>query len=119
MFRSCFPSPRLSFTSASLWTLFAVLFWFFLAKDLGYLVSLENPLEGTPPIIGIPVFWSKPFLWFYLYCALAVGIFAGVWRVLSPRPWIYWSVLGTALIVVFICFQVQVSVAINAWYGPL
>ena len=37
---------------------------------------------------------------------------------LSPQPWFYWSVLGTALIVFVIYFQVQVSVAINAWYGP-
>jgi peptide/bleomycin uptake transporter len=118
MFLSFFPSPRLFFTSAALWTLFAVLLWFFLAKDLGYLVGLENPPEGTPPIIGISVFWSKPFLWFYVYYALAVGIFAGVWRMLSPQPWFYWSVLGTALIVFVIYFQVQVSVAINAWYGP-
>jgi peptide/bleomycin uptake transporter len=118
MFLSFFPSPRLFFTSAALWTVFAVLLWFFLAKDLGYLVGLENPPEGTPPIIGISVFWSKPFLWFYVYYALAVGIFAGVWRVLSPQPWFYWSVLGTALIVFVIYFQVQVSVAINAWYGP-
>ncbi|MGC5198614.1 SbmA/BacA-like family transporter, partial [Aphanothece microscopica] len=118
MFLSFFPSPRLFFTSVALWTLFAVLLWFFLAKDLGYLIGLENPPEGSPPIIGISVFWSKPFLWFYVYYALAVSIFAGVWRVLSPQPWFYWSVLGTALIVFVIYFQVQVSVAINAWYGP-
>ena len=118
MFLSFFPSPRMFFTSAAAWTLFAVLFWFFLAKDLGYLVGLENPPEGAPPIIGISVFWSKPFLWFYIYYALIVGIFAGVWRVLSPQPWFHWSVLGTALIVFVIYFQVQVSVAINAWYGP-
>ena len=41
MFLSFFPSPRPFFTSAALWTLFAVLFWFFAAKDLGYLVGLE------------------------------------------------------------------------------
>ena len=118
MFISFFPSPRLFFISAAAWTLFAVLLWFFLAQDLGHLAGLESPPDGTPPIIGISVFWSKPFLWFYVYYALAVGIFAGVWRVLSPQPWFYWSVLGTALIVFVIYFQVQVSVAINAWYGP-
>ena len=35
MFLSFFPSPRLFFTSAAVWTLFAVLLWFFVAKDLG------------------------------------------------------------------------------------
>src|SRR4030095_9308837 len=29
-----------------------------------------------------------------------------------------WSVLGTALIIFNTYFSVQVSVAINAWYGP-
>lgn len=118
MFVSFFPSPRAFFLSAALWTLFAVLFWFFVARDMGYLVGLENPPADAPPIIGIAVFWSKPFLWFYLYYALTVGLFAGVWRMLSDQPWFSWSVLGTALIVFVIYFQVQVSVAINGWYGP-
>lgn len=118
MFLSFFPSPRLFFTSAALWTIITVLFWYFAAQDMGYLIGLENPPPDAPPIIGISVFWSKPFLWFYLYYGLAVGIFAGVWRVLSPQPWFNWSVPGTALIVFVIYFQVQVSVAINAWYGP-
>jgi peptide/bleomycin uptake transporter len=118
MFLSFFPSPRLFFTSAALWTLAAVLFWYLAASDMGYLVGLPNPAPDAAPIIGVSVFWSPPFLWFYLYYALTVGIFAGVWRVLSPQPWFYWSVLGTALIIFVIYFQVQVSVAINAWYGP-
>lgn len=118
MFLSFFPSPRLFFTSAALWTLAAVLFWYLAASDMGYLVGLPNPAPDAAPIIGVSVFWSPPFLWFYLYYGLAVGIFAGVWRVVSPQPWFYWSVLGTALIIFVIYFQVQVSVAINAWYGP-
>ena len=118
MFISFFPSPRLFFSSAALWTLFAVLFWYLAAKDMGHMVGLGNPPENAAPIIGIAVFWSKPFLWFYLYYLLVVGIFAGVWRVLSDQPWFSWSVLGTALIIFVIYFQVQVSVAINGWYGP-
>ena len=58
MFISFFPSPRLFFISAAAWTLFAVLLWFFLAQDLGHLAGLESPPDGTPPIIGISVFWS-------------------------------------------------------------
>ncbi len=118
MFLSFFPAPRLFFSSAAIWTVFVVLFWYLVAWDMGYLLGLGNPAPDAAPIIGITVFWSKPFLWFYIYYALAVGIFAGVWRVLSPQPWFYWSVLGTALIIFVIYFQVQVSVAINAWYGP-
>ena len=37
---------------------------------------------------------------------------------LSPHPWAHWSILGSALILFATYFQVQVSVAINDWYGP-
>ena len=36
----------------------------------------------------------------------------------SPHPWAPWSILGSALILFTSYFQVQVSVAINAWFGP-
>ncbi len=118
MFVSFFPRPRLFFWSAACWTLFAVLFWFFVARDAGHLIGLENPPEGTAPIIGATVFWSAPFLWFYLYFAVMVAAFAGFWQVFAPHEWFSWSVLGSALIVFVTYFQVQVSVAINDWYGP-
>jgi peptide/bleomycin uptake transporter len=118
MFVSFFPSPRAFFLSAAAWTLFAILFWFLVARNAGGIIGLENPPEGTPPIIGVTVFWSKPFLWFYLYYGLAVGIFAAAWKAIAPHPWFYWSVLGSALIIFVTYFQVQVSVAVNNWYGP-
>jgi peptide/bleomycin uptake transporter len=118
MFKSFFPSPKLFFTSALVWTLFLVLLWFFAARDWGQYLGLPNPAEGAPPIIGVSVFWSPPFVWFYIYFALAVFAFTAVWSKLHAHPWFDWSVLGTALIVFTTYFQVQVSVAINAWYGP-
>ena len=36
----------------------------------------------------------------------------------APHPWAHWSILGSALILFTTYFQVQVSVAINSWYGP-
>lgn len=118
MFKSFFPSPRGFFTSAVAWALAAVLFWFLVARHLGGVVGLPNPPANTPPIIGVQVFWSGPFLWFYLYYALVVGLFAGFWAVYSPHPWFRWSVLGSAFIVFATYFQVEVSVAINNWFGP-
>lgn len=118
MFKSFYPNPKLFFWSAALWSLFCVLLWFFAAREWGHLIGLENPAAGTPPIIGPSVFISKPFLWFYIYYAAIVGIFAAVWWKLSPHPWFAWSVLGTALIIFYTYFNVQLSVAINAWYGP-
>ena len=47
-----------------------------------------------------------------------VLVFAGAWMVFSPHPWARWSILGSALILFTTYFQVEVSVAINSWYGP-
>ncbi len=118
MFKSFFPSPRLFFWSAFLWSIFCVLLWFFAAKDWGQFIGLPNAPADTPPIIGVSVFWSKPFLWFYIFFAIITAIFAAVWWKLQPNRWYFWSVLGTALIIFTTYFQVQVSVAINDWYGP-
>lgn len=118
MFVSFFPTPRAFFWSAAIWTILAVLLWYGAAQYAGGLIGLENPPEGAPPVIGVPVFWSKPFLWFYIYYGVTVGLFAGIWRWLSPHPWFSWAVLGSALIIFIVYFLVQVSVAVNAWYGP-
>ena len=118
MFKSFFPNPKPFFWSALIWSLFCVLLWFFAARNWGQYIGLPNPAEGTPPIIGVSVFWSKPFLWFYIYFAIITAIFAAVWWKLSRNEWYSWSVLGTALIIFTTYFQVQVSVAINDWYGP-
>jgi peptide/bleomycin uptake transporter len=118
MFVSFFPSPRAFFWSASLWSLAAVLFWFFVARDSGYLFGFPNPPADAGPIIGLPVFWSPPFLWFYIYFAVVALALAGVWAVLSPHRYFRWSVLGSALIIFTTYYQVEVSVAINNWYGP-
>jgi peptide/bleomycin uptake transporter len=118
VFVSFFPQPRLFFWSAFLWTLAAVLFWFFGGAALGAEFGLDPLAPDAPPIIGFSVFWSKPFMWFYIYYALAVGIFAGFWMIYAPHPWAVWSILGSALIVFATYFQVEVSVAINTWYGP-
>src|SRR6185312_14869569 len=67
---------------------------------------------------GVSLFWSASQLWFDLYFFIAVAIFAGFWMVFSPHPWAIWSILGSALILFTSYFQVQVSVAINSWYGP-
>jgi peptide/bleomycin uptake transporter len=69
-------------------------------------------------VIGIGMFWARPFLWFDLYFAAAVALFAGVWRWLAPHRWWRWSVLGTALILYVTYIQVEVAVGINNWYGP-
>ncbi|RUW37967.1 MULTISPECIES: peptide antibiotic transporter SbmA [unclassified Mesorhizobium] len=118
MFVSFFPQPKLFYTSAAVWSLFLVLVWFFGGAEVGALLGLPPAAADAPPIIGVAVFLSPPFLWFYVYFAAAVGIFYAFWRWYSPHPWRGWSILGSSLILFTTYFQVQVSVAINNWYGP-
>ena len=110
MFVSFFPRPKLFFLSAIVWTALAMAFWYGFANDL-----VGSSAAGG---VGVEIFWSAPSLWFDLYFALCVAIFAGAWMVLAPHPWAPWSILGSALILFTSYFQVQVSVAINSWYGP-
>ena len=104
--------------SAIAWSVVVVLFWFFVGEDMGAWFGLPPAAEDAAPIIGITVFWSKPFLWFYLYFAVAVLAFYTFWSRFSPHPWQNWSILGSSLILFITYFQVQVSVAVNNWYGP-
>jgi len=109
MFVSFFPRPKLFFWSALLWTALAMAVWYGLAVNL--FQAPESP-------VGLATFWSAAALWFDLYFALTVAIFAAAWMLIAPHPWAMWSILGSALILFTSYFQVQVSVAINSWYGP-
>jgi peptide/bleomycin uptake transporter len=118
MFVSFFPTPKLFFWSTTLWTLFAILLWYYAGDSMGTALGLlpapADPTNGA----SVFVFLSRPFIWFYIYFTVAVGLFAGFWAFYAPHKWALWSILGSALIIFTTYFQVQVSVAINAWYGP-
>jgi peptide/bleomycin uptake transporter len=114
MFVSFFPRPKLFFLSAIVWTALAMAFWYGFADTL---IGATAPGAVEPPV-GVAIFWSARELWFDFYFAVAVAIFAGAWMVFSPHPWAPWSILGSALILFTTYFQVEVSVAINSWYGP-
>jgi peptide/bleomycin uptake transporter len=118
MFVSFFPTPKLFFGSAALWTVVMMLLWYnvgdSMATALGLLPAPEDPTKGA----SVFVFLSRPFIWFYIYFTVAVGLFAVFWEWYAPQRWSRWSILGSALIVFITYFQVQVSVAINTWYGP-
>jgi peptide/bleomycin uptake transporter len=110
MFVSFFPRPKLFFLSAIAWTALAMTFWYGFASDL---IG-----SSAPGAVGVALFWSARSLWFDLYFALSVAMFAGAWMLFAPHPWAPWSIIGSALILFTSYFQVQVSVAINTWYGP-
>jgi peptide/bleomycin uptake transporter len=109
MFVSFFPRPKLLFISAILWAALAMTLWY----------SYANELYGSSePVVGVATFWSARSLWFDLYFVVFVAIFTAFWMWFSPHPWALWSIPGSALILFATYFQVQVSVAINTWYGP-
>nr|WP_275982463.1 peptide antibiotic transporter SbmA [Ochrobactrum sp. BTU2] len=106
------------FWSALVWSLLAVLGWYEGGERLGAIFGLPPLAQDAAPIIGASLFWSAPFLWFYIYFAVATFAFYLFWAWFSPHPWQRWSILGSALILFTTYFGVQVSVAVNAWYGP-
>jgi len=109
MFVSFFPRPKLFFWSALIWAGLSMAFWYGFAGNL---------VDSSPGVIGVALFWSAPSLWFDFYFAICVALFAGAWMWFAPHPWAPWSIIGSALILFTSYFQVQVSVAINSWYGP-
>ena len=117
MFVSFFSRPLALTVSVALWAAFAVGFWYTFGSQTGELLGFHLQASGTKTV-GAAVFWSAQFLWFYLYFVAAVALFAAAWMLLFPHPWSRWSILGSALILFTSYFQVQVSVAINDWYGP-
>ena len=109
MFVSFFPRPKLFFWSAVICAGLSMAFWYGLAGNL---------VDSSSPAISVTRFWSVPELWFDLYFAICVALFAGAWMWLAPHPWAPWSIIGSALILFTSYFQVQVSVALNDWRGP-
>lgn len=110
MFVSFFPRPKLFFISAILWTALAMTLWYsFAAEWFG---------SSAPGVVGVEMFWTARSLWFDAYFVLSVAIFTAFWMWFAPHPWAPWSILGSALILFATYFQVQVNVAINAWFGP-
>ncbi|QDZ00443.1 peptide antibiotic transporter SbmA [Nitratireductor mangrovi] len=129
MFVSFFPKPKLLFTSAALWALFGVLFWYFFAKDAGGWLSLGGWFGyGFPAELGAEADDAARAafeqarsgaleFWFYQYFIAILAIFIGFWMVYSPHPWQRWSLAGSALILFVNWFLVQLDVMINEWFG--
>ena len=116
MFKSFFPQPRLFFSSLALWSGLLILIWYAFGKTIGE--SLGFDLTEAETVIGLGHFITSEFLWFDTYFAFGALSFFFVWRSRNPHEWQIWSVLGSALLIYLSYASVQVSVVINAWYGP-
>ena len=118
MFKSFFPNPRLFFISVVVWLALNMLLWYTGGHGWGEYLGFPKGYAEAELQIGVSRFWSPAFIWFYLWFLLSTALFAGFWGFLSDNKWQKWSIWGAAFILFNIWFGVQVSVAINAWYGP-
>jgi len=118
MFKSFFPRPTLFFSSAAIWSLLAIFAWFGYFSDFpARWPALHAAMDQPLPTNGSRFIHASQ-LWFYAYYWLVAGSFALVWRIIDNHPWQRWSVWGTALIIFVTWYNVQVNVAVNAWYEP-
>ena len=118
MFKSFFPNPKWFVISLILWFIINLILWYSGGKAWGEFIGFPQGYASTELPISVTRFWSVSFLWFYVWFFVSTALFATFWKFLSNNPWQKWSVWGSAFILFNIWFGVQVSVAINAWYGP-
>ena len=118
MFKTFFPNPRLFFISVIVWLALNMLLWYTGGHGWGEYIGFPKGYADAELPIGVSRFLSAAFIWFYAWFLVSTALFAGFWRFISDNKWQAWSVWGSAFILFNIWFGVQVSVAINAWYGP-
>ena len=118
MFESFFPSPKLFFSSLLIWVVGVVAFWYSFGANLGELLGFQFTPADAPPVIGLGYFITPEFIWFDIYYVVATLVFYGFWSYYEPHKWQLWSILGSSLLILMAYMTVQVSVVINAWYGP-
>ncbi len=118
MFSSFFPFPRLFFPSVIIWTLVCIGCWYGFAADLGVLLGSDGENPTGEVVIGVQHFFTPEYIWFDIYYAAATALFAFAWHRLQPHAWAVWSIIGSSFLIFLAYTSVQVSVVINAWYGP-
>ncbi len=116
MFSSFFPTPKLFFISVLLWSAFLIIIWYTLGEDIG--LALGFDLGAPQTVIGLAHFTTQEYLWFDTFFILGVLSIYFFWNYFDKHRWMNWSILGSALLIFLSYTSVQVSVVINAWYGP-
>jgi len=121
MFSSFFPTPKIFFPAALLWTALSIGVWFFYARDLGPTLSVGNliglpypPANANGADVAVQVARDT---WAYQYMIIAEAIFVGLVAWLMPHRWFRWSVGMSAIIIFLLWFHVQLDVMVNNWFG--
>ena len=115
MFESFFPRPKLFLWSGIAWFLISLALWYGGAEDLVQFSLVGETVEVAEG--ERPPFLTPERVWVYQYLVLMVTIFCAVWFFIDRNRWYWWSVVGSAVILVITYFQVQVTVWLNDWYG--
>lgn len=121
MFASFFPTPRLFFPAALIWTAFVMALWYGVARDLGPSLSLGGlvgfaypPPDADGAAVAVE---TARNIWLFQYMIVVEAAFVGLVAALLPHRWWRWSVGVSALLVFLLWFQVQLDVMINNWFG--
>ncbi|MEZ5871817.1 MAG: peptide antibiotic transporter SbmA [Nitratireductor sp.] len=118
MFHSFFPNPKLFFSSFVLWCAIAMGLWYAGGADSwGGIIGLP-PMEGAGDLGTVQFFFTPDMIWFYLYYAVSLALFAAFWFWYSPHRWQFWSIVVSGFILFVTAFSVQTSVALNNWRRP-
>ena len=115
MFESFFPRPKLFLWSGIAWFAVSLAIWYGGAEDLlqfSLARDVAEPAEGERP-----PFFNAERVWLYQYLILMVALFCAAWYFIDRNRWYWWSVVGSATILLVTYFQVQISVYLNDWYG--
>ena len=116
MLSSFFPNPKVFFSSTLLWSAFLIAIWYSFGEKIG--LALGFDLTSPETVIGLGHFTTPEFLWFDIFFVFGVLSLYLFWRFVGNHHWANWSILGSALLIFLSYTSVQVSVVINAWYGP-
>ena len=106
MFKSFFPKPKLLLLTVIIWVTLAAAGWYSVAEQMGEWMGFPAADPDAAPVLGLGHFLTPQFLWFYIYCAAFLFVFAAAWFILSPHRYQWWSILGSALILFSTYFSV-------------
>jgi peptide/bleomycin uptake transporter len=116
VFQSFFPQPKRFFLSALIWSILCGILWYWAGARIATLIGLA-PTPDAAKLGDLGYFASNDSIWFYLYYLICTVVFYAIWRMYDPHPWLAWSILGTAFIIMVTQFSVDTSVALNNWRG--